>query len=272
MDIRSLESVALNDVAVALADAFREDGDNPAGEWSALLEREISQRRVDTAASVVAIRDGRVVGACLVNRGPDETGRIGPTGTVAHARRQGVASLLVHSARERLVAGGSQRLVLEVGVENRGAQRLYESLGFQSVRPLVNLIARRSSLVCPEDMTPAKTLAWDSAVEVCKALHPTVPAFQRRAFYVASLGHGATAYGIPDEDGGWSGGALLRGRAVLDLTARSADGGVLSALLWAMTEQIWKVRIIHEVADEAVAETLQSIGCEVESNALEMAW
>ena len=143
VDVRPIESVPLADVAVALSQAFREDGDNPAGEWEALLDREMSDGRLDTDASLVAVTGDRVIGACLVNRGLEGRGRIGPTGIVSDMRRQGVAGLLVQRARDGLVSSGVRHLTLEVGADNTGARRLYESLGFQSVRPLVNLVIRR---------------------------------------------------------------------------------------------------------------------------------
>jgi|GEM_PF-5769138 ribosomal protein S18 acetylase RimI-like enzyme len=272
VDIRPIESVLLADVAVALSEAFREDGDNPAGEWEALLDREVSDGRLDTDTSVVAVMGERVIGACLVNRGPEGRGRIGPTGIVSDMRRQGVASLLVERARDGLMSSGVRHLTLEVGADNTGAQRLYESLGFQSVRPLVNLVIRRSSLGWKDPMPSVEPLGWEQALEASRLLHPTAPAFQRHSFYVASFHQGAIACGVSEGGGGWRGVALVRGRAVLDVVANPPDPSVLAALLWNITERLWTARIIHEPANEEVAKLLESIGCEVESSALEMAW
>jgi ribosomal-protein-alanine N-acetyltransferase len=272
VDVRPIESVPLADVAVALSQAFREDGDNPAGEWEALLNREMSDGRLDTDASLVAITGDRVIGACLVNRGPEGRGRIGPTGIVSDMRRQGVAGLLVQRARDGLVSSGVRHLTLEVGADNTGARRLYESLGFQSVRPLVNLVIRRSSLGWQDPMPAVEPLGWEQGLEACGLLHPFAPVFQRRSFYVASFRQGATACGVSDGDGGWCGVALVRGRAVLDVAANPPDSSVLAALLWSITERLWTARIIHEPANEEIAKRLQSIGCELESSALEMVW
>ncbi|MDR8523109.1 GNAT family N-acetyltransferase [Shewanella fidelis] len=47
-----------------------------------------------------------------------------------NARRQGVATQLMHAAKEFGIKTGVKGLVLETGVNNVNAQRLYESLGY----------------------------------------------------------------------------------------------------------------------------------------------
>ncbi|MCL1138991.1 GNAT family N-acetyltransferase [Shewanella pneumatophori] len=48
----------------------------------------------------------------------------------ANARRQGVATQLMHAAKELGIKTGVKGLALETGVNNVNAQRLYESLGY----------------------------------------------------------------------------------------------------------------------------------------------
>jgi ribosomal-protein-alanine N-acetyltransferase len=47
------------------------------------------------------------------------------------ARRRGLAALLMRSLQEELIAAGTRRLYLEVGVVNEAAVALYEGLGFE---------------------------------------------------------------------------------------------------------------------------------------------
>ena len=47
-----------------------------------------------------------------------------------NARRQGVATQLMHAAKKFGIKTGVKGLVLETGVNNVNAQRLYESLGY----------------------------------------------------------------------------------------------------------------------------------------------
>ncbi|MCK8044282.1 GNAT family N-acetyltransferase [Shewanella sp. 1CM18E] len=47
-----------------------------------------------------------------------------------NARCQGVATLLMHAAKELGIKAGVKGLALETGVNNVNAQRLYESLGY----------------------------------------------------------------------------------------------------------------------------------------------
>ena len=48
-----------------------------------------------------------------------------------HARRQGVGEMLMEAARHFAVETGAKGLALETGVENAGAQALYEKLGYE---------------------------------------------------------------------------------------------------------------------------------------------
>jgi len=53
--------------------------------------------------------------------------------TRPQARRQGVASALLATAKSAALAGGAATLFLEVAADNPGAQALYEAHGFRQV-------------------------------------------------------------------------------------------------------------------------------------------
>ncbi|MFK7844855.1 MAG: N-acetyltransferase family protein [Rhodothermales bacterium] len=48
-----------------------------------------------------------------------------------HARRKGVAQMLMDAARLFAIETGAKGLALETGVDNTGAQALYEKLGYE---------------------------------------------------------------------------------------------------------------------------------------------
>jgi ribosomal protein S18 acetylase RimI-like enzyme len=62
-----------------------------------------------------------------------------------HARRRGVATALLAAADQRARDMGARALALDTGLENRGAQRLYEAAGF-SERTRVEAPDRRAAL------------------------------------------------------------------------------------------------------------------------------
>lgn len=54
------------------------------------------------------------------------------------ARRQGIGKRLLQTAAEFAAKRGAKRLTLATGVDNRGAQRLYEQLGWRQDRDFVH--------------------------------------------------------------------------------------------------------------------------------------
>lgn len=54
-------------------------------------------------------------------------------------RRQGIGKQLMEFAANQARARGLERMLLDVEVENEGARRLYERLGFQTIKVVANL-------------------------------------------------------------------------------------------------------------------------------------
>ena len=271
-DVRfdSVAAVPVSEVAVALAAAFRDFGDVRA-QWHGLLDRELESGRTDADGSVVALRADRVVGACLVNIGPGGVGRLGATGVVGDHRRRGLGRALVERAMLGLDAAGCQRVTLEVAAANQPARSLYRSVGFTEGRGLRILTARRSDLAGSTGGLCAEPISLAEAREACPALHPEVPAYQRRAFYTCSFRDGLVVNGVR------AGSTLLglvlqRGRALLDVACDPPDAEVVTCLAWAASELSWEMRVINVVEDDPVGDLLEGAGFRVESRALEMVW
>jgi ribosomal protein S18 acetylase RimI-like enzyme len=88
---------------------------------------------LDRRASRVAVRDGQRVGlANLGLRGTDAW--IGGVGVVPPERRRGTGRALMLALHDEARSRGVERVWLEVIVENVGALRLYQDLGYEHVR------------------------------------------------------------------------------------------------------------------------------------------
>ena len=110
------------------------------------------QRAFRPDLSVLALADGAVVGYALgyvyeadsQARGYDEV-HLGQIGLLPSARGRGLASAVIAAVLDRAAAAGCSHAGLEVDTGNvTGALRLYESLGFRTVRSQVT-----SSLALP---------------------------------------------------------------------------------------------------------------------------
>jgi GNAT superfamily N-acetyltransferase len=91
---------------------------------------------VDPAASVVAVRGGRLVGMALLSVRKDR-GWISAVGTVPAARRQGIARRMMQALLANAIELGLGTVTLEVIQENLRAHALYRDLGFQETRELL---------------------------------------------------------------------------------------------------------------------------------------
>jgi GNAT superfamily N-acetyltransferase len=88
---------------------------------------------LDRQASRVAVRDGARVGIANVGlRGPDAW--VGGIGVVPEERRRGTGRALMEALHEEVGARGTERVWLEVIVENTPALELYDRLGYRHVR------------------------------------------------------------------------------------------------------------------------------------------
>ncbi|HOA22642.1 MAG TPA: GNAT family N-acetyltransferase [Aggregatilineales bacterium] len=102
-----------------------------------LVERE--SVRLD--ASQAALSGDEVVGTGLLGV-RDLRGWIGGLGVVPASRRKGVARLLMNALIEAGRELGLESIQLEVITQNEPARRLYDSLGFETLRELHVLVCR----------------------------------------------------------------------------------------------------------------------------------
>ena len=84
---------------------------------------------------LVAEAQGQVAGFVLAYQ-RRQVGHIVTIDILAEYRRQGMGLRLMQLAEERLAQQGATRMVLEVSVQNEGAIRFYEGLGYAARRLL----------------------------------------------------------------------------------------------------------------------------------------
>lgn len=102
---------------------------------AAALAAMVESWDLDLDASPVAFLDGEAVGfAFLGVRGA--SGWIGGMGVVPEARRRGVGRAVMRAVLDEARRRGLAEVWLEVLVQNDPARRLYEGLGFETVREL----------------------------------------------------------------------------------------------------------------------------------------
>ncbi len=88
---------------------------------------------------LVASMEGKLIGSIIVLlRNHILNARIYSLDVDPAFRRRGVASLLMDTALEILKEKGCKKITLEVGINNRTAQKLYESKGFIMDKILYN--------------------------------------------------------------------------------------------------------------------------------------
>ena len=104
----------------------------PLDAWSDALIEEGVAGRVPTTSYFVAEQDARFVGYAAVSVVQDvaELQRIG---TEPYARRTGVARALLAAVEEHAVAGGAERMLLEVRDDNLAALAFYGQAGFAEI-------------------------------------------------------------------------------------------------------------------------------------------
>lgn len=89
-----------------------------------------------TAQTIVAERDGRVVGFVLGWRRSQVDGHVITLDVTASARRQGVGRRLLTELEARFRAAGVRRVQLETSVSNTSAIAFYEGLGYRKASRL----------------------------------------------------------------------------------------------------------------------------------------
>ena len=131
----ALDGWSAGDAAAAMTKSF-EDYVVPMAIDGAGFDQRFGAEHVDRFLSRIYFDGEQLVGISLVCR-RGHTARLGGFGIVPAYRGRGLARTLMHDLVRRVAAAGSDRLVLEVIRTNVAAVRLYETLGFESVRRLV---------------------------------------------------------------------------------------------------------------------------------------
>jgi ribosomal protein S18 acetylase RimI-like enzyme len=100
------------------------------------FERRFRAEHLDAVSSFVYLQNDAPVGIILVAR-RGKTSRIAAMGVVAEARGQGLGRIMLQKALNAAQVRGDRSVVLEVFEQNKTALSLYQSLGFEILRPLV---------------------------------------------------------------------------------------------------------------------------------------
>jgi [ribosomal protein S18]-alanine N-acetyltransferase len=81
---------------------------------------------------LVAVQDGKVVGYIVGYRSAENEGHIFSIGVKEEYRGKGIGTELIHEICDMFVVNGLKYARLEVRYSNKGAQKLYKSIGFVS--------------------------------------------------------------------------------------------------------------------------------------------
>jgi ribosomal-protein-alanine N-acetyltransferase len=104
-----------------------------------LEELKILTQRANSSALVAETGKNQMAGFCIADqvwRGGVKSGWIITLDVHPEFRRQGVGRLLMQSQESELVSHGVRRCVLEVAIDDPGAQEFYVSLGYQTTARL----------------------------------------------------------------------------------------------------------------------------------------
>jgi len=218
---------------------------------------------VDLAASRIAVRDGRAVGAALVAR-RGWTSRLAGMAIVPEARRGGVGRTIMDRLLDEARARKDRAMVLEVIEQNEPAVRLYERCGFGKVRRLVGHAGRPATppadeaLPSLEEIDPrelAKLVAahgvphlpWQVSAETVAQATP--PAYAVRA--------GSSAALFSD----LAGATILIRALITDPTARGqgSSRALLRAMFARYPQKEWRASAIfpEEMSEAFVAAGLE---------------
>lgn len=93
----------------------------------------------------VWVEQGRVVGNVTISRidAHTHTWLISNVAVLPEYRRRGIARRLMEAAHEHIRTYGGRRIVLQVRQDNDAAHRLYDSMGYETIGSLVDLVAHR---------------------------------------------------------------------------------------------------------------------------------
>jgi ribosomal protein S18 acetylase RimI-like enzyme len=201
----------------------------------------------DLADSLVAVDGDARVGLCILAV-RDADGWIGGVGVVANRRGEGIGEELMRAIEDRARARALERIWLEVLVQNEPAVRLYEKLGYASVREL-EVWSLDEGLVLQEHKVPSVAVA-----DAIGRSDDRLP-WQRTDATVADL---ADARAVADERGSLvyrtSGGIA----SIVQLAAHSEEA--IRDLLGSLPSETTGVRYVNAVERDPVSAVLESLG------------
>jgi len=138
MQFRTLEHIDTGQLAAAFTEAFS-DYIVPMQIDRAQLDRKIVQDRIDLSLSAGAFNGERLVAFILHGidtENGEKTAYNGGTGVIPSMRGQQLTTGLYHFILPRLKAAGVTNVLLEVITGNTRALKVYESIGFRTLRTL----------------------------------------------------------------------------------------------------------------------------------------
>jgi GNAT superfamily N-acetyltransferase len=199
---------------------------------------------LDLDASKIAFHDGEPIGlGNLALRGSDAW--IGGVGVVTSARRNGIGQILMRALHQEAAARGVTHVWLEVIEQNDAAYRLYDKLGYRTVRDV-----EVWSLPAGAKESPAREVPAAQARARIHALRRTREPWQRAD---ATLEHYDDLRGL-ETDGG---AALFRISRVVQIQQIAGDDP--DALLRTLRSH-GTVTVLNLPADDPAADSLRALG------------
>jgi len=148
MRVRTLAEISNDELWPSYDAAFSNGGDRRYAQQSEAQRREnfesFFSREVpmDEDASLVLLDGGIVVGFVKIDIVTEGT-YVHGVGVVPEYRKQGLARYVLGTSLRRAAENRHEKMVLEVDVANQAAVRLYESLGFKTVKGSLSYIWKK---------------------------------------------------------------------------------------------------------------------------------
>ena len=152
MEVREARSEEFHDAGLVTAEAYREFIRPGDVDWERYLRRIADvEERADRTTILVAVEDGRVLGSLTLeldgrvrdeddeDHRPLEPGEahIRMLGVDPAARARGVARALMAESEQRARAAGKTHMTLNTTRRMKGAQQMYERLGYERTEDTV---------------------------------------------------------------------------------------------------------------------------------------
>lgn len=146
--MRALRLAALADTPDAFTATLAEEEHRPDAFWRARMEQPaVTTLRAEVRSEDGAWRDAGLAVLAPAFENPSVTG-LYSVWVAPHARGRGVGAALVEAALAHAAAEKSApRVVLDVGIHNAGARRLYERAGFRATGRVFALTPPREHII-----------------------------------------------------------------------------------------------------------------------------